>query len=88
MPSTSPKDTTEAEFIKYLNDKTVVFNNLIITGLLLVRTHGCKHCQTRGFRVKQNRADQKTGGTLLEFPMRTAMHGKSRVSSAISACDN
>ena len=36
MPSTSPKDTTEAEFIKYLNDKTSIFNNLIITGLLLV----------------------------------------------------
>ena len=28
--------------------------------------------------------DQKMGGALLEFPMRTAMHGKSRVSSAIS----
>ena len=36
MPSTSPKDTTEAEFFKYSNDKTFVFNNLIITGLLLV----------------------------------------------------
>ena len=36
MPSTFPKDTTEAEFIKYLNDKTFVSNNLIITGLLLV----------------------------------------------------
>ena len=29
------------------------------------------------------RADQKTGSTLLEFSGRTAMHGKSRVSSAI-----
>ena len=47
MPSTSPKDTTEAEFIKYLNGKTVVFNNLIITGLLLVRTHGCKQSDSR-----------------------------------------
>ena len=37
-----------------LNDKTVVFNSLIITSLLLLRTHGCKHCQTRGFTVKQN----------------------------------
>ena len=35
-----------------------------------------------------SRADQTTGGALLEFPMRTAMHGKSRVSSAISVCDN
>ena len=40
---TSPKDTTEAKFIKYFNDKTVVFNNQIITGLLLLRTHSCKH---------------------------------------------
>ena len=54
MPSTSPKDATEAEFIRHLNDKTVVFNSLIITGLLLVRTHGCKHCQTHGFTMKQN----------------------------------
>ena len=29
------------------------------------------------------RADQNTGGTLLEFSVRSAMHGKSRVSSAI-----
>ena len=47
---TSPKDTTEAK-IKYFNDKTVVFDNQIITGLLLLRTHGCKHCKTRGFIV-------------------------------------
>ena len=33
-------------------------------------------------------ADQNTGGALLEFPMRTAVHGKSRVSSAISVCDS
>ena len=31
------------------------------------------------------RADQKTGGALLEFSGRTAMHGKYRVSSAIKA---
>ena len=31
------------------------------------------------------RADQKTAEALLEFSVRTAMHGKSRVSSAISA---
>ena len=30
-----------------------------------------------------SRADQKTSGALLEFSGRTAMHGKSRVSSAI-----
>ena len=29
------------------------------------------------------RADQNTGGALLEFPVRTAMHEESRVSSAI-----
>ena len=34
------------------------------------------------------RADQNTGGALLKFPKRTAMHGKSRVSSAIYVCDN
>ena len=34
------------------------------------------------------RADQNTSGALLEFPMKTAMQGKSHVSSAISACDN
>ena len=28
-----------------------------------------------------NRADQNMGGALLEFPARTAMNGKSRVSS-------
>ena len=33
------------------------------------------------------RADQNTGGALLEFPLRTVMHGKSRVSSAISVFD-
>ena len=38
---TSPKDTTKAKFIKYFNDKSVLFNNQIITGLLLFRTHGC-----------------------------------------------
>ena len=51
MNKTSPKDTTKAAFIKYFNDKTVVFNNQIITGSLYLRTHGCKHCQTRGFTV-------------------------------------
>ena len=30
-------------------------------------------------------ADQNTGGALLEFAVRTAMHGKSGVSSVISA---
>ena len=44
-------DRPDIPFIKYFNDKTVVFNNQIITGLLLLRTHGCKHCQTRGFTV-------------------------------------
>ena len=36
----------------------------------------------------ETRADQNTGGALLEFPVRAAMHGKSRVSSAISVSDN
>ena len=34
------------------------------------------------------RADQNTGVALLKFPMRTAMHGKSRVSSVISVWNN
>ena len=36
------------------------------------------------FAIDATRADQNTGGPLLEFPKRTAMHGKSRVSSAVS----
>ena len=31
---------------------------------------------------------KNTGGPLLEFPRRTAMPGKSCVSSAMSVCDN
>ena len=31
-----------------------------------------------------NRADQNTSSALLESPVRTAMHGKSRISSVIS----
>ena len=31
-------DAIKAKFIKYFNDKTVVFNNQIITGLVLLRT--------------------------------------------------
>ena len=42
---------TKAAFIKYFDDKVVSFNNQIITDLLLGRTNGCKHCQTRGFTV-------------------------------------
>ena len=34
------------------------------------------------------RADQNTGDSLSKFSMRTSMHGTSRVSSAISVCDN
>ena len=52
----SPEDTTKAKFIKYFNDKTVVFNNQIISGLLLRRTHGCKHCQARRFTFYQNQS--------------------------------
>ena len=45
---------TEAAFIQHLNDKTVAFNNQVITCLLVLTTHGCKHCQTHGFTVQQN----------------------------------
>ena len=34
------------------------------------------------------RADQNKDGAFLEFNIRTAMHVTSRVSSAISVCDN
>ena len=36
----------------------------------------------------QTRADQNRCGALLEFPLRTAMHGRSRISSATSVCNN
>ena len=35
------------------------------------------------FELSLHRADQNTSGALLEFPMRTAMHGKFRFLSAI-----
>ena len=38
--------------------------------------------------ISLSREDQNTGGALLEFPVRTAMHGKSRLLSAISVFDN
>ena len=38
--------------------------------------------------ISQSRADQNTGGALLEFPMRTAMLGKYRILSAISVCNS
>ena len=34
--------------------------------------------------IHSTKADQNTVGALLESPTRTAMHGKSRVSSAVS----
>ena len=35
------------------------------------------------FEIYSTRADQNTGGALLEIPMKTVMHEKSRVSSGI-----
>ena len=55
-------DATKAKFIKYFNAKTVVFNNQIITGLLLLKTHGCKHCQTKS-----------TGQSFSDFKLYTAV---------------
>ena len=63
-----PKDTSKAAFIKYFSDKTVVFNNQIITGLWLLRTHGCKHCQTRGFSLANS-----TGQSFYDFKLYTAV---------------
>ena len=49
MTETSLKDTIKAKFIKYFNDETLICSNQIITGLLLLMTHDCKHCQSSGF---------------------------------------
>ena len=38
--------------------------------------------------ANNNTTDQNTDGALLEFSLRTAIHRKSRVSSAIFVCDN
>ena len=48
-----------------------------------------RHLLSRGtIAVSYTRADQDTGGALLEFSLRTAMHGTSCVSSAISVWNN
>ena len=39
-----PEDINEATFLKYFNDKPVVFNNQISTGLLLL-TSGFHHTE-------------------------------------------
>ena len=44
---------------------------------------GRKFFKSGVYLVSNSRADQKMGGALLEFSGRTAMHRKSRVSSAI-----
>ena len=43
---TSPKATTKAKFVKYLNDKTVVFNNLQETWLSTL-SHSRLHSLTK-----------------------------------------
>ena len=51
-----------------------------------------KYCMqqtvTRDLKAEPGRILQNTGNALLEFPMRTAMHEKASVSSAISVCHN
>ena len=52
------KDTTRAKFIKYFSDKTVVFNNQIIIGLLLLKPgfHKANYDHDNDqFRVKTKR---------------------------------
>ena len=51
-----------------------LFGPLRLSGLPLFRTRVSVYL----------RADQRTGGALLDFSGRTAMHGKSRVSSGIT----
>ena len=51
---------------------------MAVCNILLM--HG--NATTMLVKLVVTRADQNTGDTLLEFPVRTAMHRKSRVSSA------
>ena len=55
----------------------------LVPGQLLRSVHIRKITLARRVTQGCTRADQDTGGALLEFPVRTAMHGKSRVSFAI-----
>ena len=61
---------------------------LVFVGLSLILHLANTPLTEPHYQFDKTRADQNTGGALLEFPMKTAMHGKSRVSSAISVCDN
>ena len=66
---------------KHFTAYNILFKYIREVGTILI-------CRAILMICLENRADQNTGGALLEFPMRTAIYGKSRVSSAISVCDN
>ena len=46
-----------------------------------------KNVDDRIRALAESRTDQNTGGALLEFPVRTAMHWKPGVSSAIKEAE-
>ena len=72
--------------------KLDVFYTMVIVDLkielLAININIPNYLRHRWFFFGPVRPDQNTGGALFEFPMRTAMHGNSRASSAISDCDN
>ena len=63
-----------------IKDKQILWKNMTVLFVVSDQSHV--------LRVVNPVSYQNTGGALLEFAMRTTMHGKSRVSSAISVCDN
>ena len=54
----------------------------------MIDQSGLRLAGERNETVARIRAHQNTGGAILEFLMRTALHGKSRVLSAVSVCHN
>ena len=70
----------------FLSGQLWAFMKQIATHISGVKTFhpydiSCNH-------IRRTRMDQNTGGALLEFSMRTAMHGTSCVSSAIFVRNN
>ena len=88
---------TKTRFVVYVVE--ILYENIPLTKMLSCVKVAKKYMHVCHFHGKYftcwdlrgmlgTRADQNTGGALSEFPMRSAMHGKSRVSSVISVCDD